>query len=73
MSASGSIGANLALPDVQRPLGNTIDMADQNESLHWHSTDGEPADDILLGRSDFMNDMDFGSWIDDLGLGIADY
>jgi hypothetical protein len=71
--SSGSIGTNRALPDMQRPLGNTIDMMDQNESLHLHSTDVEPGDDMFLGQGDFMNDMDFGSWVDDLGLGVADY
>ncbi|KAK5238600.1 hypothetical protein LTR47_000343 [Exophiala xenobiotica] len=71
--SSGSIGTNRALPDMQRPLGNTIDMMDRNESLHLHSTDVEPGDDMFLGQGDFMNDMDFGSWIDDLGLGVADY
>ncbi|KAK5498000.1 hypothetical protein LTR83_001724 [Exophiala xenobiotica] len=71
--SSGSIGTNRALPDMQRPLGNTIDMMDQNESLHLHSTDVEAGDDMFLGQGDFMNDVDFGSWIDDLGLGVADY
>ncbi|KAK5449490.1 hypothetical protein LTS15_008565 [Exophiala xenobiotica] len=71
--SSDSIGTNRAIPDMQRPLGYTIDVMDRNESLHLHSTDVEAGDDMFLGQGDFMYDMDFGSWMDDLGLGLADY